>query len=138
MNNYREELTINEKDIKGELLKQASLFGYYSDQSAKAQKESSWAEQLYKQAKAKITLDVNENPGKYGLEKVTVALLDSAVRVNEECIKAKEEMINKAYEAEMLKNAVFALHQKMKCLEALIKIIGCEYQRNKMSGDYEA
>ena len=125
---YAEDLRINEAQLDVEWLEQPIKFMEYSRLSAEADAAVRKAEEKIKTIRSELSLAVSGNGQELiGKAKPTAGDVEAYYRTNAEYIAAKEEHAALMFEAEMLKNAVFAFHQRKSALENLTRLHGQNY-----------
>jgi len=125
--NWEEDVSIDQSALDVEWLEQPRLMFKYGQYQAeckammdlrKEQMETQWAE---------VDGDIREDPGKYGITKITESAIKNAVLLDGDYQSAQEQYNEARYEYEMAKVAVVALDQKKTALENLVKLHGQMY-----------
>lgn len=121
------DLAIDADALDVEFVQFPMTYGKYTELSAQADKASREADERLKTIRSELIKAINENPEEYTEGKVTAAVLEALYRTQPKYVKAKEEAIQAEFEAQMLRNAMFAMNAKKQGLENLVKLLSMEY-----------
>lgn len=122
MSEYQQDLTIDKNALDYEWQRQPNLFQKYAEEAANANWERDQAKENIEIVKAGIHKEVSENPNVFGIEKVTVDAVKSAVTSHEKVKKAVKKFLRLKYEAEILMSAKQAFEHKKTALEHMAKL----------------
>ena len=126
--NYEEDLKINESQLDVEWLEQPVKFMQYSTLSAEANAALRQAEEKIKTVRSELSLYVMANGQELiGKAKPTAGDVEAYYRTHADYLEAKKQQADLAFEAEMLANAVYAMHQRKTALENLTRLHGQNY-----------
>ena len=124
VNDYEDDIQIDEDFLDVEWLEQPRLFLQYSRRASEARDEMERAKQLMDLTKAEVDLDVRKNPGNHKLEKVTEGAISAAILMDSRF----QEALNEArHNYNVLMGAVSAFEQRKTALENLVKLHGQNY-----------
>ena len=118
---------IDQYNLDLECIEQPSLYHGYAEDLAQAKRALEEVSNEEKVIKAEVELDIRDAPGKYGLEKLTEALIASVAYVAEECKSARAAVIEARHRVDVLGAAVSSLDQKKRSLEMLVSLHGQGY-----------
>jgi hypothetical protein len=119
------EIDVDALDIQW--AKQASLFGEYCMEQAKARASLDALKERLDVKVAGLGLKIRANPAQFGLEKITESSVQAVILLDAECAKLREEIAVAQYEFEVMGAAVRALDQKKSALENLVRLQGQNY-----------
>lgn len=123
------DIAIDPNYLDAEFLNHASVFMKYAKESAWANKQVKICEEKIKLIRSRLIKEVTEDPeeclGK-GI-KATAPTIEAYYRDHEDHIRAKRELIEATYYADLLQNAVFAFQARKTALENLVRLYGQEY-----------
>lgn len=125
--NYEEDIQIDEHALDVEWLRQANLMYKYAKHQAQTKKEMDEAKERLDVGRAKIEMEIRNNPEAYGLSKVTEGAIQSAILLQPEYQKLVQEYNDAKYENDVAVAAVRAIDQKKTALENLVKLLGASY-----------
>jgi hypothetical protein len=128
--NYEKDIMIDENALDVEWLDQSELAIKYGKYWVECKEELMRAEENVKVVTAELTLEINQNPESFLGEgiKVTDVKIESAVRINQRHLEAKELWINamsRFNEAEIVKNEISFTRKA--ALENLVQLHGQNY-----------
>lgn len=121
MVNYKDDLKINPETLEVEWLRQAELFGKYSEMHASAVRRMNQLEQKLKVIRSDLLMKARESGAKNAAQE------EAYYRTSQIHQEAKAEFIEAQYEADVLDGAVFAFHQRKAALENLVKLASMNY-----------
>lgn len=124
---YDDDIEIDEEALDIEWLNQPKRMLRYCRIAADMRRKADLASERLEMVKARLTLDVQSDPDKYGLAKTTQHAVESAVLSSEEYEKAYEDKLNAKYEAQVADGAVKAFEQRKNALENLVRLHGQSY-----------
>lgn len=127
--NYDEDLTIDPDALDVEWLRQPQLYFDYARQSAEAEDALKRAEQSMKVIRSELVLEASDpDSGVLGKGiKPTAPTVEAYYRNHPKHQAAKERFFKASFEAEMLRNAVFAFTQRKVALENMVRLHGSGY-----------
>lgn len=120
-------LDIDQDSLDEEWMGQSKL--YYSHAAQLAEARFQWAEAKteLEVLEAELGSKVREDPGEFGLDKITEKGVESAVLQTREYQKAVTKVNRKKYEVDVLEAAVTALEHRKRALEGLVTLYGLNY-----------
>ena len=119
----KNDLKINEFDLKSEFLKQSSLFLTYSEQLAEAKRELAIIHEKIKTKRSQLIYDAKTGSiEQFKDKKPTDKTIEAWYRLQEDYQDLKSEMIKKEYETNVLESIVRAFYQKKVALEELAEL----------------
>lgn len=125
--NWKADVVINPDALDVEWAKQASLFGSYCVEQAKARDAADHAKEALNIKYAQLDLKVRSNPAVYGLDKPTEGGIRATIILDKD-YQASAELLAKAqFNLEVMTAAVRALDQKKAALENLVRLAGQNY-----------
>ncbi len=125
--NYEEDIRIDETALDVEWLRQADLMYRYAKHQAETRKEMDEAKERLDVVRAKVEMEIRNNPEAYGLSKVTEGAIQSTVILQPEYQQASQAYNDVKYENDVAIAAVRAIDQKKTALENLVKLLGASY-----------
>jgi hypothetical protein len=125
--NWQNDVTIDVDALDIQWAKQASLFGEYCMEQAKARASLDTIKERLDVKVAGLGLKIRSNPATFGLDKVTEASVQAVILLDPECAKLREEIAVAQYELEVMGAAVRAIDQKKSALENLVRLQGQNY-----------
>jgi len=120
--NYEEDLKIDAEALDIEWLDQASKMMKYAELSARAEADAKRADEFVKTLRSELIKEAHEE-----LDKPTAMLVEAHYRTKKEYKNAKRQLIEATHEAEVLRQAVFAISARRAALENLVKLHGQNY-----------
>ncbi len=124
---YEQDVSIDPNALDVEWVKQAELMGVYTKHAADMKKELDEAKERLDVGRARIEMDIRNNPAAYDLNKITEGAIQSTVILQEEHQKLVQAHTNSKYEYDIALAAVRAVDQKKTALENLVKLLGQSY-----------
>jgi len=121
-NNYELDIEIDADELDVECLRQASLFGKYSQAEAKAKRHYALAYENVKVIRSDLIKLASGNKELGNAQKV-----EAFYRTHPKHIEAKKELIEAEYEMNIATSAVFAFNQRKSMLENLVKLAMSDY-----------
>src|SRR6056297_521106 len=118
-------IDIHRLDVEATI--QPELFIKYSSELSEAKKLMDLAKFNLELVEAETASYVRDNPEEFGLEKITDKIVSTQVLLSEECKEAKQKLINRKNEVDVLQAAVNALEQKKRMIEQAITLFGQQY-----------
>jgi kynurenine formamidase len=129
-------IDIDKNQLDVECERQPELVYQYGCKLADAKKELAEANADLDVIKAEVADDVRSNPKKYGLDKITVDAVASAVAAAKEVKAATTDVIAARHLVDTTQAAVNALDHKKRMLENLVDLHGRDYFSSpRVSGD---
>ena len=124
---YEKDIKIDDSALDVEWLEQATLMMRYCQYAAKMRQRLDNAKEALDLVRAEVDKEVRTNPEKYGIEKVTEAVVQNTILMQPEYRTASETLIQARYEADIAQNAVRAVDQRKDALENLVRLHGQQY-----------
>jgi len=125
--NYEKEIEIDPEALDVEWLQQASLFLKYSEAAAQARREVDRLKEKLDVVRAKLDKEIRENPGAFGVKKITESVVSNTIAIQEAYREVYKELIDAKYEADLLGKVVLAFDQRKSALENLVRLYGQGY-----------
>jgi len=125
--NYERDISIDETALDVEWLDQPRLMLKYAQYAAKCKTELDRAKEALDVVKAELDREIRQNPGDYGVNKITESAVQSAILVQPQYQQASKDYTDSKYEYEIAVAAVRAIDQKKTALENLVKLHGMSY-----------
>jgi len=125
--NYEKDLYIDDQSLELEWLDQSMLFMKYARYLAETRRTTDEAKQYIEIVKAELDKAIRENPGDFGLEKVTDKAIDAIIITDKKYKEAYQIYLEAKYESDMASNAVAAFNMRKEALENLVKLNGQQY-----------
>lgn len=124
---YEEDVRIDPDALDVEWIHQADLMRKYSRHAANMKYYLDSAKERLDITKAYVEMRIRDNPGNYGLSKVTESAIQSALILTTEYQEASKEYNEARYEYETAMAAVRAIDQRKTALENLVKLLSLSY-----------
>lgn len=125
---YLDDVTIDEKALDVEWLKQASLTFRYSKLAAEVRKKLDLKKEELELLKADLDRAIRTNPEGFGIEvKITEAVVNATILKQPEYQQLNQEVIELKFEYEVATAAVKAIDAKKMALENLVKLFAQNY-----------
>lgn len=115
-------LDIDIYDLHQECRKQSAAYKKWANRHANAVDEMDRAKSAMELSYADLMLKINKRPGKYGLDKTTGPLLESAIIVQPEYQQAVDAYHTAKHNANELKGMVDAMSDRKKMLELEVQL----------------
>ena len=125
--NFEKDVHINEQELDLEALNQPKLTLMYGKYKVECETEMKKAKERFELIKAELRNDIRTNPNKYGLDKVTIPIVEDAVLTCDKYKKALEIYRQAEEQWEMAKIAYYAIQDKKESLSMLIKLLSADY-----------
>lgn len=125
--NYEKDINIDPDGLDTEWLSQPHLMLKYSQHLAEQRKLLDESKQSLDVAKAEADKKIRTNPEKYGIEKITEAVVGNAILIEKGYQQAYTEYLEAKYETDMAQAAVGAFEHRKNALENLVKLFGQQY-----------
>jgi len=125
--NYEDDLSIDESALDVEWLDQPQLMFKYARHCAELEKLSDEAKDKLEFVGAEIEKDIRSNPDKYGLAKITDAVVASTIVLQKRYKDALEEYNKAKFDAKVAGGAVRSFDQRKTALEKLVQLNGQQY-----------
>lgn len=123
----RDHFHIDVNALDQELLRQAQIYHSYAADLADAGKERREAEDALAVTEAEAELEIRENPEDFGLNKITEALVKSAVKTHPEVKKARRGVNILKHQEDVHGAACRAMDHKKRMLEKLVELFLADY-----------
>ncbi len=122
------DIRIDKSQLDVEWEKQPIRMMEAAEMLAKAEKELTEAKIACELVEAQVSLKVRRKPEKYlNGAKLTEAVVDAIIASHEEVIAARTKKTEAAYQVDLLKAVVSALHQKKAALQDLVTLHSMSY-----------
>jgi len=118
---YKEDTQIDESNLEGEWIKQANTYAEYVDQANVYAKQLTELKNRLKVVKASTEMGVRTGKLDIGC-KITDKAIAAFVDINPEVVELEKEIAEAKYKYDMYNGGVFALEQKKRALENLVKL----------------
>jgi hypothetical protein len=125
--NYQLDTSIDEQALDVEWLQQADLMRKYASHAAATKRYMDELKERIDVEKARLDLEIRKDPAKYGIEKVTESVVQSAILVQPEYKDLQEKYREARYENDIANAAVRAIDQKKTALENLVRLLTANY-----------
>lgn len=127
--NLSKDVTIDPDALDVEWLNQAAIYAKWAELQATADKIVRKLTEKVKVLRSELFLEAKAKGEEVLGEKVkpTDAACEAYYRTRPEFIELKEELNEAMYEAEMARNASFAMGHKRAGLENMVRLLGAEY-----------
>ena len=125
--NYEEDDSIDPTALDVEWLEQPELMRKYAVHAAEMEKLRDAAKERLDVGKARIEMEIRNDPKKFGLEKVTEGSVQSTILLQDEYRQLVQEYNNSKYEYGVAVAAVRAVDQRKTALENLVKLLTTSY-----------
>jgi len=129
-------LDIDQNDMLNEWRGQASMMLRYGMLLADAQMAEDHARASLDVARATTEQDVRSHPRRYGIEKVTEAVVTAAVSTSDVCREAEARRIEAAHEVRMLRAVVDALAHRKSALSGITDLFLKQWHADPSSGSH--
>ena len=113
--------------LDDEWVKQPDLYRRYAEALADARSEYDGRKNDLDVVRAEIELKIRENPGYYGLDKVTEGVIKAAVEVQELVKEAENDVVQARHKVGILEAAVGALDHRKRALSDLVSLHLADY-----------
>ncbi len=124
---YEKDIQIDESALDAMWLDQPSLMFKYAKNAAEMRRELDLAKEKLDLVKAELDKEIRTNPDKFGIEKITEAVVTNTMITTLKYKKANDEFLNVKYEVDVAQAAVVAMSQRKDALENLVRLHGQQY-----------
>ncbi len=125
--NYEQDIKIDADSLDTEWLEQAELMRKYGKHLARTERDMDNAKERLEAGKARIEMDIRNNPEKYDLSKVTEGAISSTIALQDDYRELIKKYNEAKYEYGVAYAAVQAMHQRKKALENLVQLLNMSY-----------
>ena len=125
--NYELDTSIDEQALDVEWLQQADLMRKYAAHAAATKRYMDEIKERLEVEKARLDLEIRKDPSKYGIEKVTESVVQSAILIQPEYQELQRLYREARYENDIANAAVRAIDQKKTALENLVRLLIASY-----------
>jgi len=115
-------IKIDFKNLHENWQTQADLFMDYSDESAKATMRLDKLKEQMSRREADLDKWIRMDPDKYGIAKITDSSIKAQVVIDEECQQFRDDIIDLTYESNILKGAIRSHEKRTKALEWITQL----------------
>lgn len=126
-NTYMEDLKIDKNNLEQEWLRQPQLYMSWARQAIEAQEERDDLKRKLDIERAKLDGEIRANPGRFGLDKITEAGIQSTISVDKKFQEKTKEYLESVSNAKLLDAARDAFEHRKKALENLTQLLICGY-----------
>lgn len=127
MLNYEKDSQIEEDALDLEWLDQPSLMMKYALEAANARKILDRAKDKLDIIVAQLDREIRLKPSKFGLDKITEAVVEHTILLQPKRQEASEAVIKAKYESDMAYAAVKSIEARKDALENLVRLHGQQY-----------
>jgi len=106
---FTEDLTIDEFALDEAWVEHVNLYVKYANLASEAKRDCDLAKEKLEHVKAQLSLDIRDNPKKFGLEKITEGTISAVIEIEPDHIEANRAFIKTKYRQDVLMNAVRAM-----------------------------
>jgi hypothetical protein len=124
---YEADVQIDPSALDVEWLNQPDLMRKYVKNSAEADRDLDNAKEALDVERARLDLDIRDNPEKYALTKTTEGAIASTILQQKSYQNAAKEFTNAKYESNIAKAAVRAIEHRKTALENLVTLLRASY-----------
>ena len=124
---FERDLRIDETALDVECLEQPGLMFTYGRTAAEARFELDNAKENVDVSEALVDGEVRENPGKFGLSKITESAIKSVIMAEQRCVEARSVYRAAKLESDLTTRATIAMDARKKMLELLVQLHGQSY-----------
>lgn len=125
--NYQQDTSIDEQALDVEWLRQAELMRKYASHAATTKQYMDELKERVDVEKAQLDLDIRKDPAKYGIDKVTESVVQSAILIQPTYKELQDRYRGARYENDIAIAAVRAIDQKKTALENLVRLLTASY-----------
>ena len=125
--NYEEDIRIDPTALDVEWLEQPELMRKYAQHVAEMEKLRDAAKERLDVGKARIEMEIRNDPKKFGLEKMTEGSIQSTILLQDEYKRLVQDYNDAKYEYGVAVAAVRAVDQRKTALENLVKLLTASY-----------
>jgi len=118
---------IDEHNLDKEWIKQPSLYFTWARKLADARLAVDEAKSELDVIKAEASRAIRDDPGEFGFEKVSEAIVATAVNEHPDVMKGVQKLYDARHEHDVYQAAVFALEHRKRALEKLVDLHGQSY-----------
>lgn len=127
INEYEEDLRIDDSALDVEWLNQPSLMLKYTSKQAFARKEVDRLKELVSVTRAELDRDIRSDPDTYDIDKVTEAAITNSIIMQRKYKDVVAELNEAQYELAMASAAVTSIDHKKAALENLSRLLALNY-----------
>lgn len=120
-------VSIDENNLDKECINLPTDYLKYAHRSVDKKRDVDEAKSKLSVVEADIGKKVRDNPGVYGLEKVTESAINTTVIRTKEYKAAEQELRDAQYQADLAQAVVWALEHKKRTLTLLVELHGMGY-----------
>jgi len=125
--NYEEDVQIDHNALDVEWVQQPELMRKYTHHAADTKRDMDNAKERLEVGRAKLDMDIRNNPTKYGLEKTTESAVQSTIILQGEYQKLSRDYTDAKYENDVAMAVVRAVDQRKTALENLVRLLNASY-----------
>ena len=125
--NYEDDLSIDESALDVEWLEQPQLMFKYARYCAELEKLADDAKDKLEFVKAELEEDIRANPDKYGIVKITEAVVAGTILLQKGYKDAMAEYGKAKFDSKVASGAVRSFDQRKTALENLVRLNGQQY-----------
>lgn len=125
--NYEKDIKIDESNLDLEWLDQPSLMLKYTKHLASMRNEMDKAKESLELMKSELDKAIRSNPDRYGIEKLTEAVVLATIISHPDYKKANDDYLNAKYESDIANGAVRSFEHRKDALENLARLLALDY-----------
>lgn len=125
--NYEKDIKIEDYNLDIEWLEQPEKMFKYAKNAAELRAQLDSAKENLDLVKAELDKNVRSNPDKFGIEKITEAVVTATIITHPDYKKANDMFLQSKFELDVANAAVKAMEQRKDALENLVKLFGLQY-----------
>ncbi|MGH2611738.1 MAG: hypothetical protein ACRDFB_01660 [Rhabdochlamydiaceae bacterium] len=118
---------IDKNSLDEELVKQTDLVEEWGRKLAKVRNKLEVAKRKRDVIEAEVGLKIRKDPDKFMVGKLTEKVVESLILVDEECVKANDEVIDLRYKVDLFENKMVALNDRKHGIQKLVDLRLAEY-----------
>lgn len=127
MSLFTDDVKIDPLQLDVEAVRQPRLMMKWAEKYAEARKTSDEAKLQLDIKEAEIKTDIRKEPEKFGINKVTEASVDEAMKRHPVFQAYSKNLIQARYDAAIMEKAVNTMEQRKRMLEVLVELHKQEY-----------
>lgn len=124
---YIQDMKIEPDELDLELIGQPVLMVKYSAKLSEAKERRDLMKEELDLTRAQCDRDIREEPGKFGLEKITETAVSNIILTLDDFKDAQEQLRRVNYDVNVLQGVVNAIEQRKSALENLVRLLGQNY-----------
>jgi hypothetical protein len=125
--NFTEEVKIDEYSLHLENLNQPQLLAKYLAAHADAIRVRDFCKRSSLITRARVEMEVRQEPEKFGVEKVTEAAIKNAVELHVRVVRCEATLLEAEHKVKMLSAAVDSFKERRKAIDGLTTLLQMGY-----------